>query len=256
MIQDVAKGAHMAIVKKFSIGVTPVSKMFRVHGLGGAAVDAVVRLRTKALSGEAFTDVGMNAERTAYQLTTPGKTSTFEVKEDSIIFSKDYYESQSSFDFGKVLDEFRVLWTALNSVLEIQDIRRVGMVAEHRFQPSTEGSSSNWLRGNLTTLDSKMVSDKFLLQFEEREYARDGIAPDPKKSDFINYIYHFYDSEIDASHPLEGSINANLDVQRYFAPVHNGNVSDEILKLHKHFESAQKRLDAKMKSLGAIYGKK
>lgn len=245
----------MSNVKKFTIGISPVTKMFRVQSIGGAVVDALIGLRTKALSGEAFTEVGSNTERTAYRVTNASKTANFEIKEETLVFSRDLYDSQVAFDFTKMHQEFQVIWAAANAVVEMKDIRRIGMVAEHRYAPQTN-SCSGWLREKLTSLDSKLVTDKFFLQFEEREYARDGIAPDPKKSDFINYIYHFYDGALDASHPLEGSINANLDVQRYFAPVHNGNVPSEVLKLHKHFEVAQKRLNEKLKTLGVANGKK
>lgn len=244
----------MTPVMKFSIGIMPVTKMFRIGGIGGAVVDAIIGLRTKALSGDAFTELASNNERTAFRITNADKSGSFEINEQHVVFNRDFYESKTSFDFERIHEEFQIIWNAANSVLEMKDIRRIGMVAEHRYKPPMPANT--WLRDRLTTLETKMLTDKFLLQFEEREYARDGIAPDPKKSDFINYIYHFYDSALDASHPIDGSVNANLDVQRYFAPVHNGNVAGEVLKLHKSFVSAQKRLGEKMKALGLSDGKK
>lgn len=246
----------MAIVKKFTIGVAPFAQMFRIHGLGGSVVDAVLALRKgKSLSEDYFSEVAVNAERTVFQLRGLGGLNAMQFTDANITFTKDFYESEKSFDFRTMLDEFRAIWPAVHSTLNIQDIRRIGMVAEHSFKVESK-SPSAWLRQKLTTFESSKITDKFLLRFEERELAQDGNAPDLKKSDFLNYIYQFNDSALDAQHPSDGSIRATLDVQRYFAPVLNGNVGDEVLKLKHHFELAQKRLDEKLKGLGASYGKR
>jgi hypothetical protein len=47
----------MPLIRKFTIGILPFTKMFRVHGLGGAATDAVLKLRGKGLSDTYFDDV-------------------------------------------------------------------------------------------------------------------------------------------------------------------------------------------------------
>jgi uncharacterized protein (TIGR04255 family) len=245
----------MAIVRKFTIGVAPFAKMFRMPGLAGAAIDAVLRLRSKSLADDYFKEVGANVERSAYRVSNAEQSNLLQLTEDSIVFTKDYYESESSFDFKKVLDEFRTIWAAVNSVLAVQDIRRIGIVAEYRFNVDSK-SSSGWLREKFTTLNTNLHTEKFQLRFEEREFATDGLAPDPKKADFINYIYNFYDSALDTQHSADGYCDVDLDVQRYFAPVLNGNVGDEVLKLHKHFEAAQRRLDEQLKALGASHAKK
>lgn len=245
----------MAIVRKFTIGVQPFAKSFRIHGLGGAATDAALRLRGKTLPDDYFSDVGMNAERTAYRLTSDDQTNSLQLTEESITFTKDYYDAKTAFDFKKVLDEFRVLWSAVDGVLKLVDIRRVGMVAEYRYSVDDKNSSV-WLRSKLTTIPTKSATDKFTMRFEEREFAKDGGIPDPKKADFLNCIYTIYDSISDANHPVAGFVDVDVDAQRYFTPLLNGNVPDEVLKLHKHFELSQHRIDEFLMNLGASHGKR
>ena len=245
----------MAIVRKFTIGVLPFAKTFRMHGLGGAAADAVLRLRGKALPDSYFAEVGVNPEHTAYRLSGEDQLNSLHLTEESISLTKDYYEATVSFDFKKVLDEFRTIWSALDSVLKLTDIRRIGMVAEYRYAVDTKNASV-WLRSKLTTIPTKLATDKFTIRFEEREFAADGGLPDPKKADFINCIYTIYDSAADADHPSLGFIDSDVDVQRYFTPLSNSNVGDEVLKLHKHLEPAQRRIDEYLKSLGATHAKK
>lgn len=245
----------MAIVRKFTIGVSPFAKMFRLHGQGGAVTDAVLRLRSKSLADNFFSEVGVNPERTAYQLSSDDQLNSLQLTDESVAFTKDYYESDSSFDFRKVLDEFRAIWSSVHAELNVQDIRRIGMVAEYRYIVDAK-SVSGWLRDKLTTLKTPRLTEKFQLRFEEREFASDGKAPDPKKGDFINYIYNFYDSALDAQHSSVGYVHVDLDVQRYFAPLLNGSVADEVLKLHKYFDVAQKQLDEQFKALGATHAKK
>jgi hypothetical protein len=245
----------MAIIKKFTIGVMPFAKMFRVQGLGGVAVDAVLRLRAKSLSDDYFSEVGVNAERTAYKLNSADNLNLLQLTEQTVTFTKDYYESPVSFDFRKVLDEFRLVMGAIQGVVNIQDIRRIGIVAECRY--SVEGQSpSGWLRDKLLTFKSPLLTDKLSLRFEERQLATDGKPPDAKKADFINYIYSYHDSAADGEHPTDGLVQVELDVQRYFAPVFTGNIPDEVLKLHKHFDSALRRVDDYLKGLGATHGKR
>jgi hypothetical protein len=244
----------MTIVRKFTIGVMPFAKMFRMRGIGGAATDAVLKLRSRGLPDEYFAEVGSNPERTAYRMSSADQVNAVALSEEHVAFSKTHYEAGGPFDFKKSLDEFRLVWNALNSVVQVTDIRRIGIVCEYRYV--VDGPPSVWLRRRLTTLDTSQYTDGFSLRFEERALARDGVAPDPKKADFINTIYNFYDSSKDGEHPVPGFVTASLDVQRYFAPVFNGNVGDEVLKLYKTLCATEKQFDGRMKSWGAAHAER
>jgi len=244
----------MPSIRKFTIGVLPFAKMFRVHGLGGAATDAVLKLRGKGLSETYFEEIGVNVERTAYRLTGGDQVNSLHITEESIALTRDYHEADGTFSFKKTLEDFKLIWPAIQSVLSVSDIRRIGMVAEYRYSVPHKHPSI-WLRENLVAARTAKVTDKFLLRFEERELAKDGLAPDPKKADFINYIFQYYDSALDASHPTPGYADVNVDVQRYFAPMLTGNVVDECAKLHRHFESAEGHVHEFMTKLGATDAK-
>jgi hypothetical protein len=207
------------------------------------------------LPDDYFSDIRVNAERTAYRLSSDDQTNSLQLTEDSITLTKDYYDAKTSFDFRKVLEEFRILWGAIDGVLKLADIRRIGMVAEYRYSVDTK-NSSEWLRTKLTHIPSKLATDKFHMRFEERGFTKDGGIPDPKKGDFLNCIYSIYDSISDVDHPVAGFVDVDVDAQRYFTPLLNGNVPDEVLKLHKHFESSQRTIDELLTSLGATHGKR
>ena len=215
----------MAIVRKFSIGVQPFTKMFRMLGVAGSACDAVLRLRSKTLADDFYKEMGWSADRTACKLSngTLGNVLTF--TEETVVFTKDCHENGKTFSFEKTMAEFKIVYAALNAILNIQDIRRIGMVAEYRLAVGGQ-SPSAWLREKLTTNQSTLVTDKFFMKYEEREFAADGHAPDPKKADFINYIYQFYDSSLDTEHAKPGFVDVVLDVQHYFAPLVNASVAD------------------------------
>lgn len=245
----------MAVVRKLTIGVQPLFKMFRMNGQAGAVADALLRTRSKNSGAEHFSEIGFNEERTACRVSTEGQTTVIHVSEENIAFVKDYYDGNTSYDFRKVSHEFKAIWTLLSSVLDIRDIRRLGMVAEFRMEVPGNHPSV-WLRENLTTSKSPLYTDKFQLSFSEREFATDGGIPDVKKSDFLNYNYKFYDGALDTDHPSRDHVDADLDVQRYFTPVLNGNVGDELIKLNRHFEVAQKKLSEFLKVLGATHAKR
>lgn len=243
----------MAKMRKLTIGVMPFAKMFRVHSLAGAATDAVLELRNKGLPESYFVEVGSNAERTAYRVSSGDQSRNLHIADENIAFVKDVHDSDDSINFRSTLDEFRIIWGALQKVLAIKNIRRIGMVAEYRFSVK-HPHPSVWLRDNLLKFESRRAADKFSLRFEEREFAKDGLAPDPKKADYLNYIYHYYDSAIDASHPNPGFVDVNLDVQRYFAPLLTGDVISELSTLHRHFQRAEQKTLDDMKRLGASDG--
>lgn len=248
----------MAIVKKFTVGVQPFAKMFRISAQGGAAVDAVLRLRAKSLTDEFFDEVAVDADRKTFRVSNSGASNVLIVHEESITFTKDYYdESGSAFDYSKFLAEFKTIWSAVNKVLAIYDIRRVGIAGEYRYDVDGKNPSS-WLREKFVRIapGKNSLTEKLVLRFEEREIAADGKGPDPKKSDFINTIYSYYDSVTDSHHSEAGFVSTTLDVQRYFTPVLNGDVGDEIQKLYKYYSQAERALDSQLKSLGAANGKK
>jgi len=238
----------MAIVRKFTLGIQPFTKCFRVQGLGGTVADAVLQLRGNKLPEDYFSEFFSDLEKKVHRLSS--KANFLQITESEISFTKDYYDSDSSFRFEKVLEEFRILWKCLNGILNITDIRRIGMVAEYRYEVGGE-NNSEWLRAKLTTIPTFGLSAKTALIFEERSDRQTGAAFDPKKDDFSTTIYTLYDSMSDGSHPIDGFVNLSVDAQRYFSPLISKDVGDQVLILHKHLTESQKRINDHLIKFGA-----
>lgn len=240
----------MEKVRKFAIGVRPASKMFRLTSVAGLVIDTVLSARgSKTLDEEYYSTVETTNEYSAFRLQNNKLGNSLHVDVSNVLFSKNTYECDANLAVEKVLDEFSEIWSLINKILKINDIRRIGIVGEHQIHIEKENPNKT-LMTSLMSFPAPQYPSKFHLKYEERRTTKEGIAPDILKSDFININYEYYDSELDADHPAIGSLNANLDVQRYFSPLLTSNVSDEVKKLHKIFSEEKKKFDAQLKERG------
>ncbi|HEX5093796.1 MAG TPA: hypothetical protein VFV84_14000, partial [Burkholderiales bacterium] len=149
-------------------------------------------------------------------------------------FTTDHYERGNRVDFDDVFKEFDLLWRACDSVLKVRDVRRVGIVGEYRITPTKNPSAALM---EFTRLAPRGIPAKFQLQFETRMLTTGASGlPDVKTADFWNTIESYYDSELDQEHADSGQITAMLDVQRYYMPLLNGNVPDELRKLKRRYD--------------------
>jgi hypothetical protein len=244
----------MPKVYKAVIGVKPVTKIFRVRSMGGELADAVLAARgSHGLSDDFYTNVGFSPANTAVRLNNDALGNVLLVDLENIVFTKNLYENGKQFDFDDFCSQFRAVWEVANSVLQVKNIRRIGYVAEFRFP--VKNAASKHLLESLTKLNCVGHADKFTLSFESRNLTDDGKIPDWDKGDFINVIRQLYDSAIDTENATPGFLNANLDVQRYYAPAFNGRVADEVMKLHnRHFQGASKIYFEQLRKLGLLNG--
>jgi len=243
----------MPNIKKAVVGIRPVRKLFRIDSLWGSSTDAVLDLRDQGpFRDDYFTSVTYSPDQTTVSLRNEIFGNFLTMTAEHIVFTKDYYSGESRFVFEEFLKEFRLIWEALDSVLKLRNIRRIGFVGEHRF-PYAKGPTGH-LVSTLTKLKYGGYADKFGLTFESRSMVG-GNVPDPKTGDFINIIRSIYDGSRDTDHPEEGCINANLDVQRYYAPSASGRVADEFLKLYnKEYIPASQEFFEQIDKLGVRDG--
>jgi hypothetical protein len=87
------------------------------------------------------------------------------------------------------------------------------------------------------------------MQYESRTPSAKGPV-NIAKDDFINAIYQFYDSAIDATNPSEGKINANLDFQHYYSPAVTTKIVDETEKLFYAFKKELTKFDQEITGMG------
>ena len=244
-------------VKKITIGVMPIRKMYRVRSFGGQIVDDLITLQLKLLPEDYFGEVMAATDGSAYKVSGRQGQNAVHVTQDTVTFARDFYESTDQFNLDKVLAEFRTIWTAINAALQLQDVRRIGIVTEYQYNVGTKHPSV-WLREKIAPMfGANDHSEKFLLKFEDRSLTPEGKLPDPKKSVFYNTIFQIYDSELDADHPKPGFVTTNIDAQKYYAPVITGkHVLEEVDKLRRVHDAATKKLDDQMKKMGALYGER
>jgi hypothetical protein len=234
--------------KKLLVGVRTVEKMFRVTSMGGLIVDAVLAMRDKPpLDANYFTGIQRAESGTSTRLFHEERGHELIVDLENVIFIHNCYKNDKDTDFDVFLSAFAVIWPAVQGILKVKDIRRIGLVAEYRFPLQ---HSSTKLLSALTRFNTQGIYDKFNLQYETRRGTGMGGLPDPTKDDFFNAIRHIYDSAMDRDLPQEGHYNANLDVQRYYAPAFNGNVVDEAKKLRGELGKQLPLLLAELQRLG------
>jgi hypothetical protein len=238
------------VINKLSVGLAPLAQMFRVTSLSGEIADEiVVNLKEKPIrNSEFFTE--FNSPNTAMvQLRNKERGNSLLVTTGNIVFTQERFGSHV--DIDKFLEAFAQLWRVIDHVLDVQQIRRIGMVAEHRVFDVDDPSKV--LVGALTKYPQPEYSGKFLCAFEKRiPYARAESPVNFKTGEFTNVIHQFYDSELDIDAPQSSAFNVNLDVQRYYSDLTGDGFSDEVKSLRKEFESQWREFHANLKTLGLI----
>lgn len=242
----------MIRIEKFVIGIRTSTRMFRVPSIIGIIIDSILSERGgKKLEDDYFLEIASNSEKNNYRLRNEELGNTLVISTDDIMFSKTYYKKPHNFDFKKIISDFTHIWQIINDNLKINDIRRIGIVAEHQVDISGN-NPSNKLIESLTTFEKPKHPAKFNLKFEDRYPTAEGLAPDIHKSDFINVIYELYDAELDTEYPKKSSVNANIDVQKYYSPLLRKNIPEEVVKVYKIFEKEKAVFLSLIKKRGLI----
>ena len=245
----------MAKLLKVVIGVKPAKRMFRVTSLSGEVLDALIEsVGEKHLPDDYYTQATRSSDGSYIRLADADDINILSVDTENIIFTKDHYDKDIRINFDDAQKEFQQVWDACQSVLKVRNIRRIGIVGEFRIDP-IESNPSLSLLSKLTRFERQGHVAKFSMQFETRHLTtNDKGLPDVKASDFWNCIETYYDSELDADHSNGNQITAMLDVQRYFTPLLNGNVPEEVRKLRKRFEDITHQMKDRLEKLGLMNG--
>jgi hypothetical protein len=238
------------VIKKLTVGVAPVVNMFRVASLSGQIADEVVAsLKDKPIRNpEFFTELG--APNTAnIQLRSKERGNSLLINSGNIVFTQERFKSSVNID--KFMEEFSQLWKIVDGILEVQQIRRIGIVAEHRVFDVDD--PSKLLLTALTKYPQSEYSAKFYCSFEKRiPLARAASPLNVKADEFTNVVHQFYDSELDGDVPEERAFNVNLDVQRYYSDQTGDGVIAEATSLKREFETQWREFQAQIKTLGLI----
>ena len=243
----------MANILKATLGISFSERMFRLSSLSGSIVDELLSQRRKKIRSDSFEKISRVDNQSNYYLRLFNKASgiALAVDFDGVTYTHDLYDLNSHFEYNNFFKEFKAIWKILDSRLNFPDIRRIGYVTEQRFNTGNK-DSNKVLIDRLTTFKLEGFPAKFNLTYQDRKNAGHGGLPDIRKDDFINIIYSYYDSSSDGEHPDEDSLslNANLDVQRYYSPFCKGTPFDEIKKLKKEYDDAALRFNQDLSNLG------
>jgi hypothetical protein len=240
----------MAKLLKATVGILFTERMFRLSSLSGELIDDLLSLRGKIIDSDDFQTFERDTHNTNLRLFNERSGKYLNINLESITLTHDLYDSEANFKFDTFIAEFEAIWSAVDTRLKLPNIRRIGFVTEQRFH--TGSNSNQLLVDKLTTLKTSGFPAKFHLAFEDRLNVGIGGLPDPTKDDFINVIRAYYDSSIDIEHPEEDSINANLDVQRYYSPAlkSKGFPVDEVRKLKRKYDEAESKFNSELTRFG------
>jgi hypothetical protein len=221
--------------------------MFRIPSIDGLIIDAVLARRgMRPIEDEYYKEIATNHEQGTFRLQNKEQGNILRVDMSNVVLIKDAYESEAHINTEKALIEFESIWITLNEILEMYDVRRIGIAAEFQIESSEKNPNIPAME-LLCKLKTPPHPGKFHLRFEDRRETKEGVAPDVDKSDFVNVIYDFYDSELDAEHPSSGGLNANIDYQKYFSPLLSRNIWDEVKIQSRKFESELKSFKTLLK---------
>lgn len=207
------------MTKKIVIGIRPAGKMFRISSVWGLIADKLLSERgsNKLYSNNFFDRVkhpksigegfGLSNKELGHHLV---------IQETDILFFKDTLWNDKSLSTSKVFEEFNYLWKLINPILKVDEIRRIGVISEHRMYP-TKQRPSEFIQERITKTTTNNFLKNTLLHYEESRLIDGGSKPDLDKDDCINVIKDIYDSGRDEVSDNK-AVNYNIDVQRYFGP--------------------------------------
>lgn len=242
----------MLQIKKITIGVQPAMKMFRLQSSWGAIFDSLFSsLGSGVLEKNFFSGVAAPRGVEQYQARGDDNGNYLNLSMDNIVFSKSYYGKDSGVNVDKFIQEFIYIWGIIQKKLAVSNIRRIGVVAEHRSYGIEKPSA--YLLPRLIRSDFGGAPNKLMLNFESRHPSSIGGKNSVENGeDFINLIYQIYDSTLDSEHPESNSLNFNLDVQRYYSPLLNKDEVDHFKIAAREFEKHWRDYQSQIQKMGLL----
>ena len=237
----------MMSVKKLTLGLQPETTTFRVSSMAGIVVDAILDARGTDIPDTYYTQIAETGKTGTISLMNEKKGNVLLVDRQNVAFTKSAYPN-GHVNLDETISEFKNIWSIVQKVVKLKGIRRIGLVAEHRFEP--EKNNNIELLRTLTRLPERSNPAHFSLHYESRIPPKAGDSIDTAKGAFTNLIYDFYDSALDTSVPEAGKLNANLDYQKYYAPSLDAKIVDEIEAHYYAFKKELATFESELVKLG------
>lgn len=242
-------------INKVVVGVLYNKRLFRLSSMEGILIDEILDLceNDKKLGKNFLSQFTSSNELNNMHIKFIDKSgkNSLTIQSDQFIFAKSAQSEDASVNIDKVIEEFEVLWKAIDKIVKFPSIRRLGLVTENHIKAQNNTSASNEMLNSLVKLPPPEHSGRFTLTYEDRELTNKGEIPDQETADFWNTIYTFYPSEKDIELPVDGKINANIDVQKYFNPA-KADPLKEIRNVRKKFADKKKKFKSDLTDSGLI----
>lgn len=236
---------------RFVIGIQFNKKIFRLPSLGGILIDELLDFSEKDSNfGHGyFTQVSTpktQDNQYSISLRNDDKSHNLSIMPEQFIFKKTAGSSSTAaVSIDTAINEFQKLWKIANKISSFPETRRIGFVGEYRIEK--EDNSGTILVDKLTKFTPPASVNRFQLTYEDRELTDKGLTVNKQVDDFWNYIYAFYQSEMDET-PTPNNVHANIDVQKYYNPAKIDPlkelrlVKDRYLKKKNEFKASLKDL--------------
>jgi len=241
------------IPKKLVVGVRSYQRMNSLISNWGIVTDNLMALRgTGKFDDDLFTHVSPWNGDFGATLRNLEQDTSVRLTPTDLIFSMGLYQvKDSALNFEKSFELAKsILLTVIDNLPPIT-IRRFGIVGEYRAELNEKPSEFLFKKSKLKIPPNPAG---FLLRYESRRF--DDASKPPANLDvaaFDNIMFNFYDSAIDES-PDPKSVNANIDVQRYYWPPLAKDFGSAMSKHFRYFKDETKAFKTNAKSHGLIAG--
>jgi hypothetical protein len=239
----------MSKIKKLTLGIKPVNKLFRLKDMVGTIADEIMSesISSKILGADYYIAYSEGNGQLPFTLHNKDKGNSIRFSLDDIIFIKDLYSSNTPLNTEKVFKEFKEIFLIINKRLKLSDIRRIGIVGESRMKMV---SPTAFLMNGFSKLLPAHEPERFVMKFEDRFTKTGKPVTSPETDAFSSNFIEIYDSKLDTEHPKNESINFNIDSQIYFNPLIKRDIWDYV-EIHKRsFLIEYSDLTTKMDSFG------
>lgn len=214
------------ILDRFAIGILFRDKMFRLPSLHGLVIDEILTMIRKEdkFNSDFFNLIkpSISQEEKLSMVHLSGQSGDYEnnleITPGQFVFKKNIIaDKDKHVEKEDAIDEFSDIWDLCDGILKFPHIRRIGIYGEFKIPEKDQDQASIELIDKLTHFTPPNDSGRFKLTFDEREYESNESNKNEETAAFWNKIYTFYISKMDETRE-DGTINANLDIQRHYNP--------------------------------------
>lgn len=248
----------MALIKqKTLIGILFAHPIFRLSSLGGLTTDRLMEFirTTNKIDDNYFTRVfnpSPNPNEYVIGLSNVTNTNALTINSTEFILEKLRIDNQI-LDLNDLINDTKLLWSEADKVLNLTNIRRVGLKEEYLIDTSDNrpSNSATEILTKLTKLKfyERPYTSNSTISFSYRYPLQDGSMPSNKSDQYWNVLVDLASVNNDESSP--GMIKLGIDVQKFFNPLLD-NPSDSYKEITERFAVEKKQVIERLNLMGLL----